>query len=574
MKNNNFNKIVLGAFSVMALVVPINVKALTKDETVYSVLGKDGSLKSTSVTTHLYGNLPKETEDITLLENVINLKGKSAFTFSDRCLRFQNNGEDIYYSGTLKKEMPIKSDIKYYLDGKEVQEKDLNGKKGTIKIEISLTNLEEHYINKQKLYTPFVVTLGGVINDKSASGMEITNGKIVKSGSKNIIVGLASPGISTSLNLSDLKDLDKIVITYKTNNYKTNTFYLVASPKVFSKDDLEVFNKLDSAFTNIESLQSNMDKLEAGSKQIYNELEKKIAQIESSTSVIDDETLSMIKSEARSSVQSNLSSRASSIKAQAKGAIEGAINEENIAKMAMANAIKDPIVSALATTETSSVMADNDLMNSFQMEAAGMFADYSGPDKADLIAGKIKEMVALEVEKRITPYVESAISEKITQILTSTNYCSSTSLDYLRSALTDQNNLAALEACDVYNTALLVSGSIKREVSSSIGNSVYSAVSSASLSVADQVSEAVATSVADSMIKETVSSLKTLKDAVGTLSSGLTEYNTQGINALSSYAKSANGYKTRLDNLATLADNYKGYGSENSDNTTFVSVIK
>ena len=42
--------------------------------------------------------------------------------------------------GNIKKELPISVDIKYYLDGKEISAKKLEGKKGNVKIVYSFKN--------------------------------------------------------------------------------------------------------------------------------------------------------------------------------------------------------------------------------------------------------------------------------------------------------------------------------------------------------------------------------------------------------------------------------------------------
>lgn len=592
MKKSSMNKLILGSLGILAL-MPMGVNAITKDETVYTVLDRNGGIKSSSVTAHIYGDLKDETEDETLLKNIMGIKGANNITYTDRCVKFNNKGKDIYYRGTIDKKMPIESAIKYYLDGKEVEEKDLVGKQGKIKIEVKLTNKEKHTVNirgkQEEMYTPFVVTLGGIINEKNASNVTVSNGRVVKSGSKNIIVGLASPGLSSSMKNNDLKDLDKIVITYDTKSYKSNTFYLLATPKVLSKDDLKVFDKLDSAFANMNALQTNMNKLEDGSKQILSELEKKIVQMESGTSAIDENTMNKIKESARASVSSTLASQEASIKASASSAINSAIKEQSIAKMAMASAIKDPVVEQVTNQVTTKITNDTELMNEIKAKVAsevmaflatGQDDNYNNLADADkdnykntLIAKKVQEAIAAEVQKQVMAIAEEQIYSQVDTFLASTNNCSKDTLDTLRESVSSAT-LGTIEACDVYNTALTVSGSIKSQMAGSVGSSVYNAVYSSSMTVADEVSGAVATSVADTFASETIKSLNSLKDALKTLSNGLTEYNNAGIKTITGYANTLNGYKIRLEKLVELAENYNGYSSSNSDNTTFVSVIK
>ena len=212
------NKIILPlvALSLTLQMVPVN--ALTKDETVYSNLNKDGSNFKTVVVNHLYNSEDEEMQDITKLKDILNINGKEKFTLNNENLSWQNKGNEIFYQGTIEKDLPITTEITYYLNGEKIEESKLKNKKGNIKIEIKFTNTDSHnvYVNgkSQTLYTPFVVTLGTVMQNKNISNLEISNGKILNTGSKNFVVGLSSPGLYESLDLEELKDLDKITISY------------------------------------------------------------------------------------------------------------------------------------------------------------------------------------------------------------------------------------------------------------------------------------------------------------------------------------------------------------------------
>ena len=61
---------------------------------------------------------------------------------------------------------------------------------------------------------------------------------------------------------------------------------------------------------------------------------------------------------------------------------------------------------------------------------------------------------------------------------------------------------------------------------------------------------------------------------MNTLSTGISTYNKEGINKLSSYADKAKTYTTKLKKLKKLSEKYEGYASNNADSTIFVSVIK
>ena len=145
--------------------------------------------------------------------------------------------------------------------------KDMFGKKGQVKIVMDFKNNDSHIVNinneQETLYTPFVVTVGTILSNKNNSNVEITNGKIVNSGSRNILVSVAAPGLYDSLGIEEFKNMDSITITYDTTNYKESSIYIVATPKLLESSDLEVFNKLDNIYSKVDDLQTNMNTIDA-----------------------------------------------------------------------------------------------------------------------------------------------------------------------------------------------------------------------------------------------------------------------------------------------------------------------
>lgn len=59
-----------------------------------------------------------------------------------------------------------------------------------------------------------------------------------------------------------------------------------------------------------------------------------------------------------------------------------------------------------------------------------------------------------------------------------------------------------------------------------------------------------------------------------TLKSGISTYNKEGISTLVNYANNIQGKTNKLKKLVDLSEQYKGFASNNTNSTTFVSVIK
>lgn len=540
------NKIILPlvALSLTLQMVPVN--ALTKDETVYSNLNKDGSNFKTVVVNHLYNGEDEEIQDVTKLKDILNINGKEKFTLNNENLSWQNKGNEIFYQGTIEKDLPITTEITYYLNGEKIEESKLKNKKGNIKIEIKFTNTDSHnvYVNgkSQTLYTPFVVTLGTVMQNKNISNLEISNGKILNTGSKNFVVGLSSPGLYESLDLEELKDLDKITISYDTKSYKSNTFYIVATPKLMDTTDLDVFNKLDEVYSKVDSLQSNMNQIEDGSNKILDELTKKIETMSSSSyTAIDEDTMNKIKTLAVSGAKAKVQEQESVLKETVINTLDNSesLNPSNVAYLTLQTAAGSSNVANAILKYTNT--CDSNGLEKYRNEIITKTAS------SDQVLLGLASSLGLIDENTPQDYYES---------------------------ITETVALKLIEGCDAYNTSYTVANMELSGLKQTIPEVVYQAILSASSQTAESVSSSVATTVADTFTKETISSLNTLSDALTTLNTGISTYNNEGIKTLSSYKNRAMEYTNLLEKLSDLTNSYKGFGSDNTTTTTFVSVVK
>lgn len=255
-----------------------NVNALTKEETVFGKLDSTGKVKNITVNEHLscIEQNSKTIEDVTNLKNILNINGDEEYKLENNHLTFNNENNEIYYTGNTDQELPIKMDITYTLDGKELPLKKLLGKKGKVQIKIHYTNTSSKIVavngKSKTLYTPFVVTLGTVIQSDGVSNVEVSNGKIISNGSNHIIVALATPGLSNSLNLTSLDEMDDITISYDTDNFSLNSLYSVVSPKLIDQSDLSIFNQLDKVYNSVDTLTNSTNQLIDGSNTLMNGL--------------------------------------------------------------------------------------------------------------------------------------------------------------------------------------------------------------------------------------------------------------------------------------------------------------
>lgn len=273
--NNKLSKISASILLGTMLVYTLPVAAFTKDETVYTNAKSNGEQYQTIVTDHLINEEDEKLlKDMTNLLNIENTSGDEKFTQDGGSLVWEADSNDIYYKGETNQELPVKLNIKYELDGKEISSEEIAGKSGKVKITISFENKEEHEVKingkTEKMYTPFVVATGTYIKNDNNKNIEVTNGKAIDDGSKTMVVGLTFPGMQESLNIDKdtLEIPTTIEITMDTTNFEMSNIINYTTPKLIEDSELDIFSKLDEIYSKVETLQSASKQIENGAKTL------------------------------------------------------------------------------------------------------------------------------------------------------------------------------------------------------------------------------------------------------------------------------------------------------------------
>lgn len=276
MKNNKvISKVISGTLLCSMVGYALPVFAYTKDETVYSKLDSEGNNYKTIVSTHIENKENADViNDLSDLINIKNTSGDETYTQNGNKFIWNANKNDIYYQGESSKELPIECNVKYELDGQEISANDIAGKSGKVKVTLQYTNKEERTVDingkKVKMYVPFVVIAGTVIENQNARNIEVSSGKVVDDGTKTVVVGMAMPGLQESLGLSDeeVEVPSNVEITMDATNFETSSIISYVTPKVLEEDDLKVFDNLDEIYGQVNTLQSSMNKIQDGANTL------------------------------------------------------------------------------------------------------------------------------------------------------------------------------------------------------------------------------------------------------------------------------------------------------------------
>lgn len=252
-----------------------NILAVTKEETVYSKLDTNGKSYQTVVSDHIKNTeYLEEIKDLSDLLEIENLSEDNTYTQNGNVIVWNAKGKDIYYNGKSEKELPIEVKMTYTLDGKEISPEELSGKSGKLNIKIEYTNKAKHYVEIDgqyvEMYTPFVIFAGTYFKNETVQNVKVTTGKAVDDGSKTIVIGMALPGLQTSLGLDkDTFEIpENIEIEMDVTNYEQSSIITFVTPKIIDKEDFNILDELDTLYSSVDTLQSSMDQIEEGAKTL------------------------------------------------------------------------------------------------------------------------------------------------------------------------------------------------------------------------------------------------------------------------------------------------------------------
>lgn len=536
------NKIISGMLISSMLIAPVSTFASTKDEVVYTNLGLDGQVEKTVVNNHIF-NLDKgEVNDDTELKKLLNINGTEKFSKDGNLLTWNSTGKDIFYQGSSDKELPITVDVKYYLNGKEMSAKKMAGKKGEVKIRLSFKN----NIYSNGLYTPFVVTMGTTLSNKENTNIEISNGKVVSTGKKSMAVALASPGLYESLGLDELKNLDEVVLSYKTTNFKLSNVYIISTPKLLSDADLSIFNKMDTLNSSLGLLQTNMDKAVAGAKELTTGTKKLASGADTISTKLNDALLGVSKLEEGSvKLTSGLEEIIASLEEAKQKLDEAQNNEEATEQMQQLEQLQGANTKMITKIKNNFDNDDEKITKAKEIIDECNLADEENELKiAACVAKK-------EVEKKVILTIGQLNDAAYLMLLENNSYAITTlSAKIIDTASTIDDMLSELEA------ALGEARDGSYELEAGL------------LELKDGISKL---SVG---AKELSTGANSAADGTLVLSEGLDKLNNEGINKLSSYGNTAGNYVNKLKKLAKLSEDYKGYSSNSASNSTFIYKIR
>ena len=583
------------------------VFAFTKEETVYSKLDNSGSNYKTIVSTHIQNTENSDLiEDMSDLLNIKNTNGEETFTQDGSKLTWNANKNDIYYEGKSEKELPVECKVKYELDGKEIEAKELAGKSGKVKITLQYTNKEERTVNVNgksvKMYVPFVVVTGGIIKNDKAKNVTISSGKVVDDGSKTIIAGIAMPGLQESLEVSksDVDIPNEIEITMDATNFEMGNMITYVTPKILEENDLSIFNKIDGIYGKVQTLESSMNQIQDGAtaladgtgelangtnelktgtstayngaNTISNEVNKSIKSLAADNSdALDEQTLAGIEAQAAAGATLTEEQKAG-ITAQAKAsAVLTEQQKAGITAQAKANAVltEEQKAGIIAQAKVSAVLTEQ--------QKAGIIANASAAKGAELTETEKALVIATAQSTATTTAVNTALK---TAQDTATTTAVATALKTAQDTATTTAVATALKTAQ--DTATSAAKTTASKVASEVGNQVKKEatkkISSQMKTLNNGLNQLTnGLSTLDNGAQALKDGANKLDEGAKTLSTGIKTFNEEGIkkicNLINGQLKDKVDRVKKLKELSEEYNNFTMLDKENDGNVKFIMII-
>lgn len=499
---------------------------ISKDETVYVLTGADGSVKKIIVSDWLKNELGSASvADKSDLSDIENVKGDESYTINgDNMTVWDAQGNDIYYQGNIQKELPVGLSVRYYLDGKSVSPEELKGKSGKVTIRFDYENRQYETVQingvNQRIYVPFAMLTGMILDDDTFQNVQITNGKLVNDGDRTMVVGLAFPGLQENLNLSrdDLSIPDSVEITADVTNFSLGMTVTLACNDLFSQLGDVDLTSLDSTSA-LDQLTGAMDQLLSGSSALYEglstlldksgelvsgveELAQGAAAIKSGADSVDDGAAQLKAGLADlSSGLNTLSANSEALNSGAKQVFNSLL--ETAATQIRAKGLNVPDLTIENYAEELNTLIKS-LDETTVYETALKQVTDAVEAQRPVITQKVTEAVRQQVETKVTAAVRQQVTEKVTAAVQ--QQVTATVTDTVQQQVAEQVIQAAANMSKADYDAAVAAGMIPQQTQDAVNAAIQAQMGSEAVQskIAENVSAQMASEAVQSKITENI----------------------------------------------------------------------
>lgn len=486
-----------------------------KSETVYAILDADGNKEKVVVNEWLTNKSgADEISDTSNLKKIENTSGDQKYTKDGDQLTWKANGSDIHYQGNTDEELPVNVNVSYYLNGNEVSASEIAGKSGDVEIHFDYDVNRTEVVDGTSVTKPYTMASAVVLDGNHFSNISVSNGKVVNDGNTNMCIGVAFPGLASSIGLgaSGISIPESVVVKAHTDNFQIDGTYTAAISGVMSDINTSGASGVESKVSQLESgldqLVSASDKLLAGT----DELKAGIDQLQAGAGTLKNGTQEL----ATGADQLDKSVKSSGSDLSSQILTDDQITAYGAQAKALAEADKDGKIDAGARQVTDGIMNDavkKTVYQSVYDSVVNVLVTNAGATKIDQLPA--------EAQTKITTAATKAATQAAASASTNTDVSSGIKAG-VKSAMTETAGTAASNA--TVTTATTFNNKIKAALQKLSGQMSALSEGTGKLSAG----AAKLNSGAGDLYTGTTK----LSAGAATLNSGMAQFNKEGIHAM------------------------------------------
>ena len=276
--------LILSLVIILTSAAPIAIAAPSpKEEVIYGILGHDGSVEDLYVVNIFDGG---HITDYGIYNKLSNLTTKDALTQSDDMITINTESKKFYYQGNLTStELPWNIEIKYYMDDKEIQAKDLAGRNGKLKITLSIT---KNPAISDTFYDNYGLQISVILDNKLSTNIVAENATIAEAGGSKQLNFTVLPGNPFEGTITaDVKDFEMEAISINAIrlafdiNFDSSQFTGQFSDLIKGIENLddgagellagldELSSGIDDYVNGLNAFKNGIGQLSSGAKELY-----------------------------------------------------------------------------------------------------------------------------------------------------------------------------------------------------------------------------------------------------------------------------------------------------------------
>lgn len=258
-----------------------------KEEVIYVNLNTDGTVDEINVVNILQPDNNGKITDFGEYTNLRNMTTTDDIKYSSGKITVETKADSLYYEGKLEnKQIPWNIELHYFMDGKEYSAQEIAGRKGKIKIEISISENKSY---KGNFFKGYALQASLQLDSKKFKNITAENATIANIGSEKQIsyTILPNKGMTGSIT-ADATD-------FELDGFSINAIPLSLNIEI---DNSELSNEVNKLETGVNKLNDGAVKVNDGATKlddnVKNNLNDGVNSLIDGASVIDSGTQNLL----------------------------------------------------------------------------------------------------------------------------------------------------------------------------------------------------------------------------------------------------------------------------------------